>query len=134
MTTTQASPEPATVLVIDERIADDGERHRLELRAVGDQVFLHDEDGSRHVVRVEVVLAVMRRYGRPLEPEHQLDGPALPVAPGIWLRPFRYHSAVDAGPRDYAVLWAPPRPPLAVLSTVFAGALAHLVRPRNERP
>jgi len=116
------------VVIIDQRIADDGSIERLRLDAEGDAIVLSDHAGARYNVRLEAVVAIMRRYGRPLDDDVALPAAGLALAPNIELRALRHRAPVDAAARDYAVLCVAQRPPIAVLSTVFAGALYHLVK------
>ncbi len=118
-------------MIIDERIVEDGGFERIHLDVADGRIVLRDDQGSEHDVRLELILAVIRRYGRPLDDTIGLPSDGIELAPGIELRRLTYRAAVDAGPRDYAVLCVAERPPLAVMSTTFTGALRHLVAKDN---
>jgi hypothetical protein len=121
-------------MVIDERIRDDGSYDRTRLVAADGGVAFEDDSGFRCVLPAHVVVTVMRRYGRPLEDDTMLDGPALPLGDGLVLRGLKFVAAVDAGPRDYAVLCAEGQPALAALCNTLASALRFLATgPARDR-
>jgi hypothetical protein len=80
------------------------------------------------VVPEAAAIVVLRRYGRPLEPEivAQVAPPALHLAAGATVAHLRWRAAVDAAPRDWIVLAEPGREPVAALSPAVGAALRHL--------
>jgi hypothetical protein len=54
-------------MIIDERIVADGSFERIHLDAEGEDIVLRDHAGVRSRVRLELILAVVRRYGLPLD-------------------------------------------------------------------
>jgi len=115
-------------MIIDERIAQDGSIERIHLDVVDDRIVMTGPAGERSPVRLEVILTVIRRYGRPLDDSIPVPETGIEIGPGIELRSLKYRALVDAAARDYAVLCVEDRPPLAVMSTTFTGALRHLVK------
>jgi hypothetical protein len=129
------------VLLLDERIRSDGALARTWAGCDGDRLRIveRDGDGDRDTEIGELALiavdAVMRRYGRPLDPDVALDGEAL--ACGIFtLRRLRYCAAVDADGRDYLVWQRPGDEPVACLAATATAALRFLAAraaPTDER-
>lgn len=113
-------------MIIHERIRDDGIVERTQLVAVDGGLWLTDDAGLRAAVKPEWVVAVMRRYGRPLDDAIDVTGDGLPIGDSAELRLLVYRSTVDAGPRDYAVLCVDGKRPIAALATTIAGALRYL--------
>jgi hypothetical protein len=125
------------VLLLDERIREDGVHLRTSARTTGqrDRVHITDDDGTAGELSVAAIDRVMVRYGRELDPEIPLDGDALDLAGGYRLRRLRHHAPVDATGRDYLVWERPGEPPLAVVATMATAALRYLVlRLAAERP
>lgn len=128
------------MLQIDEEIRDDGEVQRVFLRAIapgsdgGEHgVYLTADDGLRGALPVKAVAAVMRRYGKPLDPEVSAQGPGLDLGHGRTLQVLRYRARVDASSRDYLVWRAPGEEPLAALSRGITAALRYLVESMAAR-
>lgn len=117
-----------TVMTIDERIADDGSYRRTALERDGDRVLLRDGDDVIAALPPAAVIAVVQRYGRPLEDALELDEPALDLGPGVRLRRLRYRARVDADSRDYLVLERDGAEPVAAMSGGIAEALRFLAR------
>ena len=120
------------VLLLSERIRDDGTHAKSWARAVGkgdrlDHIQLVDDDGAHGELSVTALDRVMVRYGRPLEPDIALDGDAIEFADGYRLRRLRFHAIVDAEGRDYLVWERPNEEPLAVVATMATAALRYLV-------
>jgi hypothetical protein len=115
-------------MVIDERIADDGGYVRTVLERQGDRVVLRDGDSPVGALAPAAVVAVMQRYGRPLEDGLEPDEPGLELAAGIRLRRLRFRAQVDADTRDWLVLDSDGAEPLAALAGSVAAALRFLVR------
>lgn len=129
------------MLLLDERIRSDGALARTWAACDGDRLRIVERDGDadRDAEIGELALiavdAVMRRYGRPLDPDVALDGEAL--ACGIsTLRRLRYRAAVDADGRDYLVWQRPGAEPVACLAATATAALRFLAAraaPTDER-
>ena len=123
------------VLLLDERIRNDGTRARCWAQRAGDRIRISDDDGAAGELSVAALERVMCRYGRPLDPAIPLDGAALALPEGRRLRRLRHHAPVDATGRDYLVWERPDGEPLAVVATMAAAALRYLVlRLGAERP
>jgi hypothetical protein len=114
-------------LLLDERLRADGSPARLWAEAGAARLRLRDDDGPCGELPIAAVEVVMRRYGRPLDPEVVVEGPWLDLGGGRRLRRLRYHAAVDATGRDYLVWEAEGAEPLAAMATTVAAALRHLV-------
>lgn len=114
------------MLLIDEHIRADGETVRTTLERDGDHVVVAalDAHGRLSIAALDKVL---RRYGRPLEPDVAVTGPALDLGAGRTLTAFRYRAAVDAIGRDYLAYACPGEEPIAALSNGVAAALRYLV-------
>lgn len=143
----------AAVLLLDERINADGTHVRTWATTDGTRLQLRDDDGTTGELSIVAVDRVMRRYGKPLEPEllfvgrdmypagsaaegqrGSMDGESL-VCGEYRLRRLRYRAAVDADGRDYLVWEAPNEEPLACVATMATAALRYLVlRLSAERP
>jgi hypothetical protein len=129
------------VLLLDERIRSDGALARTWAACDGDRLRIVERDGDVDTdtaigeLALIAVDAVMRRYGRPLEPDVALDGEAL--ACGIsTLRRLRHRAAVDADGRDYLVWQRPGDEPVACLAATATAALRFLAAraaPTDER-
>lgn len=115
------------VLLLSERIRDDGSHAKSWARALGDRIQLVDDDGAHGELSLGALDRVMVRYGRPLEPDIALDGDHLELDGGFRLRRLRYHAVVDAEGRDYLVWERPNEEPLAVVATMATAALRYLV-------
>lgn len=73
--------------------------------------------------------AVMRRYGRAVEPtEVLLDVARLDLGGGAVLRHVRHLARYDVIARDYLVYELPDLEPVCALAVSVAGALEHLGR------
>jgi hypothetical protein len=123
------------VLLLDERIRDDGTSARSWATLAGERVRISDDDGADGELSIAALDRVMCRYGRPLDPEIALEGEVLELPNGRRLRRLRHHAPVDATGRDYLVWERPGEEPLAVVATMVAAALRYLVlRLAAERP
>lgn len=119
-------------MLIDEQIAVDGARAHTEL-ACRDGRLLLCEGGAERALPAQAIAAVMRRYGRELDPDVAPVGESLAV-PGGLLQRLRHWSPVDAEARDYLVWTERGRPPVAAMSCHVAAALRHLAAAANPRP
>jgi hypothetical protein len=122
------------VLLLDERILPDGGLARTWVERVdGDRVEIRDEGlpqgapGSSGTLSIAALERVMRRYGKPLDPEVALDGEALELGDGLRLRRLRFHAVVDAMGRDYLVWERDREEPLAAIARMVTAALRYLV-------
>lgn len=82
--------------------------------------------GGATELDAEVVVAVMERYGRELEPSIDVRGPSLALDDAHTLVRIRHLARYDVIARDYVVLVRPHGVPLVELATSVAGALVHL--------
>lgn len=118
------------MLLLDERIRDDGSHARSWALRDGDRLRLRDDDGADGALSIAAVDRVMARYGRDLAPD--IAAPAgddvLDLGGGFSLGRLRFHAAVDATGRDYLV-WQRPGggAPLCVVATMATAALRYLV-------
>jgi hypothetical protein len=123
------------VLLLDERIRDDGTHAHTSVTLAGDRLQIHDDDGASGLLSIAALDRVMVNYGRELDPEIALDGDALELPGGARLRRLRHRAAVDAIGRDYLVWERPDHPPLAAVAASVTAALRYLVlRLAGERP
>jgi hypothetical protein len=123
------------VLLLDERIRDDGSRARTSARLSGERLHIEDDDGATGELSIAALDRVMVRFGRELDPAVAVVGDVLDLPGGFRLRRLRHHAAVDAIGRDYLVWERPGEPPLAVVATMATAALRYLVlRLAGERP
>jgi hypothetical protein len=115
-------------LLLDERLDGDGRPVSTYLlaRAAAGLALVEEEQESELPARA--IVAVMRRYGRELEPGVSAGGDLLEL-PGLGrLQRLRFRAAVDADGRDYLVWSEPGRPPVAALARDVAAALRYLAR------
>lgn len=115
------------VLLLSERIRDDGTLAKSWARALGDRIQVVDDDGAHGELSLTALDRVMVRYGRALEPDLALDGDHLELDGGYRLRRLRYHAIVDAEGRDYLVWERPNEEPLGVVASMATAALRYLV-------
>jgi hypothetical protein len=115
------------VLIIDERIREDGARETVTLDFDHGELVLTVGTESNGLP-VDALARVMERYGRPLAPEIALTGTALNVGEGRVLRLLRHRAYYDVIARDFLVWSAPGREPLAELAVTITSALVHLAR------
>ncbi|MEZ4363364.1 MAG: hypothetical protein R3B48_24535 [Kofleriaceae bacterium] len=116
----------ASALLLDEQLDGAGTPRRTVLRVEAGGGVAVEHDGAV-VGRLPAlaVRTVMARYGRPLDEEIALEGPALALGEER-LRRLRWRAAVDALARDYLVWESPGAAPLAALGVSVAAALRHL--------
>jgi hypothetical protein len=117
--------------LIDERLDAAGAPHRTALRPRADGELDVEEDGQRLGALSALALrTVMRRYGRPLDDDVQVTGPALQLGDER-LRRMRWRAAVDAIGRDYLV-WEDASGAVAALAVSVTAALRHLATARRS--
>jgi hypothetical protein len=114
------------LLLIDERIRNDGTRVRTHLAADAEHVRVIGDDGVAGMVTHGVIARLMLHYGRPLDASIAVEGSAIDLAGGRLTR-IRYHAKVDAEARDWLVWQSPGHEPIAVLSHKIALALRYLI-------
>ena len=114
-------------LVVDERIREDGSLLRTYLQPMHGSIRVFDDDGLTAVLPMTVLLRVMERYGKPLDPTVCVPPAALRFRDGVSVQALRYHARVDAESRNYLILSRPDHSPVAALATVVASAMRHFV-------
>jgi hypothetical protein len=115
------------MLLIDERLDAEGETRRTYLgAAAGGRLVLGEDGRELAALPAAAVIAVMRRYGRALEPDLRPEGDPLALGGGAELSRLRFRARVDADVRDYLVLSEPGCEPIAALGRPVAAALRHL--------
>jgi hypothetical protein len=114
------------VLLLDERIKPDGVHVRTWATSHGEQVLIHDEDGSSGELSLAAVDHVMCRYGRPLDEDVALEGDCL-VCGTYRLRRLRHHALIDAEARDYLVWERPGDEPVVCVAATVTAAMRFLV-------
>ena len=122
-------------VLVAEHILPDGARSRTHLHEAPGGVRLRvDQDGTDAVLSGAAVEAVMQRYGRPLDPDCDVDrGESITLGVGKSLERLRFRAAVDVEARDYLVLRGRGEP-LAALATGVAAALRFLARRSGLEP
>lgn len=120
------------MLLLDERIRPDGSHARTWATCDGERVQILDDDGAVGELSVMAVEQVMRRYGRPLDPEIALEGDSLTCGT-CKLRRLRHHARVDAEGRDYLVWERPDDEPQVCVAATVTAALRFLVQRWREQ-
>ncbi|HEX8107514.1 MAG TPA: hypothetical protein VF516_07280 [Kofleriaceae bacterium] len=120
------------MLLLDERIKADGSHTRTWATCEGDRVRMIDDDGVVGELSVVAVDQVMRRYGRPLDPEIALEGDSLTCGT-CKLRRLRHRAQVDAEGRDYLVWERSDDEPLVCVAATVTAALRFLVARWREQ-
>jgi hypothetical protein len=121
------------MLLLHERTRDDGSIERTFLeRASGegeDALAFRVEGESPRALPIELLVAVMKRYGRALDDAVTMgpDAERIPLAGGREVVHFRHLARYDVIARDWIVLIEPDAEPLAELATSVHGALRHLL-------
>lgn len=123
-------------LRIDERIASDGGSLMTEIaqtpESFGASFQVVDAGVSLGELSLATLDAVMRRYAKPLDPSIAIEGPSIALCADRRVVMIRHRAIYDVIARDFLVLVRPDAEPVAALSTVIAGALAHLARAASE--
>jgi hypothetical protein len=118
---------------VDELTRADGTLSPVFLRVSGDALEIVIDPEPLLLPR-GALEAVMRRFGRPLEPSTHAGGlvevGALDLGPAAEgrLRHVRHRAFFDVIARDYLIYEAPGSEPLCALAITVAGALGHLGR------
>jgi len=117
-------------MLIYETMGRDGTLRAIHLEAnAGSLELCFDE--VRASVPARVVIALMRRYGRPANDGVDTSGEELRLDAGTVLRRFRFRAGVDVVGRDYLALIESGGEPILAMATTIAGALEHLARARS---
>jgi hypothetical protein len=119
------------MLTIDQRIRDDGTIESVTLEVRAGDLFLQVGSETATSLPVEIVEAVMTRYGKPLAPDVRLEGESLEVGGGRVLRHLRHLARYDVIARDFLVWTAPGQEPVAELAVTVAAAIVHLAQVAN---
>lgn len=114
-------------LLLHERTRDDGALVRTWLETDGGAIVLHAEGEPKAIVPVAFLDGVMKRYGKPLDDDVELEGPRLEVGDRT-LGILRYRPRYDVIAKDYFVYAVGNETPLVELATAVSAALAYLVR------
>lgn len=124
-------------MLIDEHIAADSRVMRTFLgpgtappAQGGVCVRLRCDSGIHGELALAALDIVMRRYGKPLDPDIAVTGPRVELGAGTWLTVLSFRAAVDAAARDYLVWSTAGSEPVAALSGSVSAALRHLVASR----
>jgi hypothetical protein len=118
-------------LLVHERTLPGGALEKTWLEVEHGSLYFHVEGTTKTEVPLAVLDGVMQRYGKPLADDVPFGGPCLEIA-GRALSVLRYRPRYDVIARDYIVYRAGDQPPIAELATAVTGALAYLLRPRDE--
>lgn len=113
-------------MIIDEHITPEGELEHTSLLRLAQHLVLRSPAGDFYRLSDEVVVRVMRHYGRALDEAVTPHGEQLELADGAVLTRFQYRARVDASARDYLALSEPGRETIATLSQGVAAALGYL--------
>ncbi len=119
------------MLTIHERLTESGERETVDVGAE-DGALVIRVAGETTLLPMNVLEAVMARYGKPLEEGVTVPpgAPSTDLGEAGTLRMMRVLGFYDVIAKDYLV-WEPrdaTREPLAELATSVSAALVHFVR------
>jgi hypothetical protein len=120
------------MLLLHERTRHDGSIERTFLeRLTGDEegLALRVEGERPRVLPIEVLVAVMNRYGRALDPALTIapDAERIVLADRTEVVHFRHLARYDVIARDWIGLIEPDAEPIAELATAVNAALRHLL-------
>lgn len=116
-------------MLIFERLDPQGQPVAMHLERDGDELVLI-RGATRAALPGRVLIAILRRYGRELDPLVTLDPDSVDLGDGAKLHRFRFHARVDAEGRDYLALVETGQPAIGAMATTIAGALEHLMSAR----
>ncbi|MEO6574911.1 MAG: hypothetical protein ABIP89_13790 [Polyangiaceae bacterium] len=114
-------------LLIHQRTRVDGSLEDLFLSREDDALRVQIGADDEAFVPIEALVAVMRKFGKPLAPEIRLGATALELGDGRSLTMLRHLARYDVIARDFLVFCAPNEEPLAELASSVTAALMHLV-------
>lgn len=92
------------------------------------------DDAGAHPLPDGALVAVMRRYGKPLEGALPASEETLAVGDGARLVRFRHKSVFDVIGKDYIAFESPGEETLCELATAVTAALAHLAKAYERAP
>jgi hypothetical protein len=121
-----------TTLLLHETYGD-GDRVEVVTLARGPEGLVLSYPGGATEIDADVVVAVLRRYGRELDPSVEVRGPSLALDGAHTLVRIRHLARYDVIARDFLVLLQPDGAPLVELATSIAGALVHLAEAAARR-
>jgi hypothetical protein len=114
-------------LLIHQGTRDDGTLEDLFLSREGDALRVQIGADDEALLPIEAIVAVMRKFGKPLAPEVRIAGPALDLGDGRSLAMLRHLARYDVIARDFVVFRAPDEEPITELASAVTAALMHLV-------
>ena len=117
-------------LLLHERALAEGAFERTWLELESERLFLVVEGEPKKEVPLQVIDVVMRRYGKPLDDDVNVDAPGLVIADRT-IAMLRYRPRYDVIAKDYVVYTAEGGRPVAELATAVTGALVFLVCQQN---
>jgi hypothetical protein len=126
------------MLLLHERTRDDGSVERTFLESAGSEdeaLALRVEGEPPRTVPIEVLAAVMKRYGRALDSAITIasDAERIALPGGRAVVHFRHLARYDVIARDWIVWMEPDAEPLAELATAVSAALRHLLDAMDAR-
>lgn len=121
-----------TTLLLHETFGDGEEALVVTLTRETERLVLSYPGGATDL-EADVVVAVMNRYGKELEPSIEARGPSVALDEEHTLVRIRHLARYDVIARDYVVLVRPGGAPLVELATAVAGALVHLAEAASRR-
>jgi hypothetical protein len=123
------------MLLLHERTREDGSIEQTFFERDGDGgLALRVEGQTPQPVPIELLIAVMKRYGHPLDPAVTMgpDAERIALAEGREVVHFRHLARYDVIARDWIVLVEPGAEPLAELANGVHAALVHLLAAMRE--
>jgi hypothetical protein len=121
-------------MLLHERTKDDGSIERTFLERDDDGLVVRVEGESPRPLPLDVLIAVMKRYGRALDDAVTIgpDAERVALAGGREVVHFRHLARYDVIARDWIVLIEPGTEPVAELATAVNAALRHLLDAMRE--
>ena len=114
-------------LLLHEVTQPSGKLGLIWLELLESALGLRFDEGDVQPVPLAVLAAVMRRYGRPLGEDTQLEGPTLCLPGGERLTSLRHLARFDIIAKDYLVYQPVHGVPLVELATGVSAALSFLL-------
>lgn len=121
-----------TTLLLHETFGDGDRALVVTLTREPDSLVLSYPGGATEL-EAAVVVAVMGRYGKEIDPSIEVRGPSLALDDTHTLVRMRHLARYDVIARDFVVLVRPNGPPLVELATSVAGALVHLAEAASRQ-